>query len=1053
MKKKIFIIVFSVIAAAFGAFALTGCKKAQELFYKAPENIEYDGQYITWGKVENAKHYTVSVDGGEAARCNSTTYAYASYETFEVTVTAVFDKTEKSASVSFKPLEKIETLTVSNDGEVSWDAVAGANAYSVSVNGTAVNVTDTRYSELPEGSNRVKVKPIVSGDNTFYSSYSGEVNVYIYGAPTGIKYDGTTLTWTGSSSEYEITLNGETKSVTGNKYDFNSGNRDFTVGLKSIGNHTNTYDSKTASEEFKYLDPVTDLKVEDGILKWTTINDAEGYKVKIGGVVQKKTVEESEYADLDTGRSLDVAVMPFNESGNYFSSWSAEKSVYILETPTVKWSGSLELDGEENNNIVWDAVSAAAGYKARLVKDGGTPYITEYSDTQRSYANEYANVGIYTVEIQASADPSSNDYYSSRFSKPIKIERLAGPRAANSDFIVSNKDSLAAGFTVNFVQVNGASGYQLYKDDVKLSGKYTTASALTDNNIANDAGIEGQEITYRIKSEGSVRNTGDGTYVRLGCLTKDALEFGITVQATPQNPTMSGFTLSWDAVTGSDGYCVSYAGSSLTANRESADLSTVKAGEYKVSVCARGNGGATLASNFSAPVTVTRLDTPKNIKITATDNGTLEWTRVANATAYEAYLGTSTAPLNENALSNMYQYIGTEGTTVSMVAVANKYNDDRTVYYMTSEVTTTEQFIRLAAPAFPEGALSNSNELVWSAPSNINTNVYTPTYKIFSAIGEQIGGGVHNETKYNISNLDGGKSYTFYVKAIGNDVKYLDSDYSVVITAYKIATPTISIENNNYVWSSMPNATSYYLEIDGRKASDDYHVSGSTYTYTPRFTTEGAHTVKLKAVGDGRGNLDSKEYVLNQVAKQLKKPTITYGYSSEAFVDGGSIYVNVTADIPNNNGYLYEIAGQSSTSNALTFSKVIESPSKYSVSVKALGGKFDASGVYYVDSLTAGGEYEGSITLLGAPAQTTFTLNSDGNMQWRSVTGCSGYEYTLSFNGEAAGEIKTTGQSTLNIQNHKQYSSITVKVRAKGNGNNVVSSAWTTWTWTNSNSV
>jgi len=684
MKKKIVILVLSVFTMLLAAFGIAGCSKAEDLLYKAPENIAYDGQYITWSKTEGANHYTVSINGGDAARSNSTTYAYTSTETFEVTVTAVFDNSEKSAAVTFKPLATIENITVSDNGEVSWDAVAGANAYSVSVNGTTQTVTDTRITTLPEGSNRVKVKPVVSGDNTFYSAFSQEVNVYIYGVPTNVKYDGTTVTWTGSSASYEVTINGVSKEVKGNSFAYNSERRDFTVEVKSLGNHTSTYDSKSVSEEFHYLDAVTEIFVEDGILKWNSINGAEGYKLKIGGVVQKASVTTTQYDNLSSGRSQDIAVMPYNESGNYFSSWSTEKTVYILDTPTVSWNNDLELDGEANNNLTWNAVNATDGYTARLIKDGGTPEISTYSDVQRAFSHAYASVGKYTIEIKANAANGSSDYYDSKYSAPITVERLAAPKAVDSNFIVSARDNLASGFTVNFVQVNGASGYQLYKDGVLLNGKYTTNAALTDNNVADSANISEQHYTYTVRSMGGVKTVGNGKYVTLPCLSAEALSFDITVQATPRNATMSGYTISWEAVAGNNGYTVGYAGTSVTAQSESFDLSTIKAGSYSVTVSARGNGSDVLASNTSAPVAIQRLEAPTNIKISASGNGTLQWDDVSNAKSYETYLDLSKTPIAENAYGNMYQFIETNGTTLSMVAVANYYNEPGTLYYMTS---------------------------------------------------------------------------------------------------------------------------------------------------------------------------------------------------------------------------------------------------------------------------------------------------------------------------------------------------------------------------------
>jgi len=1053
VKKRILTICIAVIAVIACIVGLTACNEAEKIIYKI-ENIAYDGQYITWSKAELADYYNVQINGGEKARSNSTTYAYASEETFEVTVTAVSGGEEKaSMSVTFKPLAAIQNITVSENGELGWDEVSGANAYLLSVNGSSVTVNANHYADLSAGNNRVKIKPIVSGDDTFYSKWSSEITAYIYETPSSVKYDGTNLTWTGNATEYVVTINGNAQSVRGNSFNYNSGNRDFTAEVKAIGNHTATYDSKAVSEEFRYLDSVTEIAVEDGIIKWNPIDNALGYKIKIDGVIQKAVTEETAYRKLASGISQDVAVMPYNDTGNYFSSWSAEKSVYILDTPVISWNNELELDGEENNNLTWNAVNAAAGYTARLIKDGGTPEVFTYSDVQRAFAHAYSAVGIYTVEIKANASTSSADHYDSKYSEPITIERLAAPKATAENFVVSDKDNLAIGFTVNYIQVNGASGYQLYKDGVLMKGKFTTGSALTDNNVADAAVIMQQQYTYSVRSMGGVKTQSGKKYVTLPCLSANALTFDITVQATPQSPVMSGYILSWEAVSGNNGYTVSYAGKTFTAQAESYDLSTVKAGSFGVTVAARGNGGQVLASNNSQPIQIQRLEAPLNVKIKAEGNGTLDWDDVSNASGYEVYLDLSKTPLDENAYGNMYQFIETNGTTLSMVAVANYYNENNTLYYMTSETSPTQQFIRLAAPTFPEGALSDSTELIWNVPSNINVSEYTPTYKVYSAIGEQIGGGDLNGTKFNIEYLQGGSRNNFYVKAIGNDTKYLDSEYSAVITAYKIETPELKIENGKYVWNGVTDASSYYLEIDGKKASDEYHAIGGQYSYTPRFETEGDHIVKLKAVGDGRGNLDSAYFTYTQKARILNAPRIEYGYSADSFTVNGSITVTVVTPSDNCSGYQYEIAGQSETSKELTYSKVIQNAGKYTVRVKAIGGCFDGNETYYIDSQYAGGSSADVITLLAPPSYSSFSITSDGVIKWGAVSGALGYEYSISFNGGEFDEVKSTGYNVLNIENYRQYRQITVKIRAKGDGNKTLASEWIEWTWTNANPV
>lgn len=1054
------IAMFTLLVVVALAISLVACNKVEELLYGGPENVAYDGQYIVWSNVDGAKHYTVAIDGGEAVRANSTTYAYSSTAPFEVTVSAVFDDFVKSTSITFKPLARIENLTISDNGEVSWNAVSGASAYSVSVNGNIQTITDTRIS-VAEGSNKVKVKPIVSGDSTYFSSYSDEVSVYVYGAPTNIKYDGTSLTWSGNSASYQVTINGISQAVKGNTFSYNSDNNDFTAEVKALGNHTSTYDSKSVSEDFWYLDAVPEIRVKDGVLQWDAIAGAEGYKIKIDGLVQKASVTVSQYDNLSSGKSQDIAVMPYNNSGNYFSSWSA-KTVYILDTPIVDWNNSLALDGEENNNYTWNIVNAAVGYEVRVIKDGGTPVTEHYGDSISTFGYAYEDVGKYTIEVKAKADPESANYYDSKYSSPITVERLAAPKATSDKFIVSDKDKLASGFTVNFLPVSGASGYQLYVGNVnegkKLDGKYTTGSAITVSDVVNSTNIQPQKYNYYIRSMGGMKMVNGAKYVTLPCLTKNALSFEITVQATPQNLLMDGFKLSWSHVDGNNGYTVAHSGTTVTANAENIDLSTLKAGTYSVTVCARGNGSNVLASNYSAPANIERLSYPTNIRMNSESDGTLEWNTdnpQANVASYTVFLGGSaseTGKIDGSSFTNMYQHISTAGTTLSIVANNNDYNADKTLYYMSSEASPTQQFIRLATPIFPEGAIAGGTELVWNAPANINTSRYTPSYEVYKTKTDQVDENLYNATKYNIESLPAGQ-HTFYVKAIGNGTEYVDSALSEVITFEKITTPSIRIEKGKYVWDAVSNASSYYLEIDGTKVNDAFQVSGQTYSYTPRFTSEGTHIVKLKAVGDRKSSVDSAFDVRNQTVKVLSRPEISYRYSAES----GSIIVTVAeyySDSAHCSGYQYEIGSVSSESTQTTYSQFVQNASSYSIRVKALGGSFDAEGTYYIDSLYVGGSASDIITILAAPAESSFKMTGSGIISWGSIGSALGYYYQISFNGGEYSDVTQTGESRYIVGNsYNQYSKISIKVCARGDGDKIITSSWTEWTWTNSNPV
>ncbi len=1053
MKRKSIVLSFILLViSSIGLLFMTSCgKKEVEGLYK-PTNIVYDGSRLSWDKVALADYYNVQINNGEKKRVNTNIYSYdAKGEEFDVAIFAVYDGKESGETVHFTPLDTITDITVSENGELTWSEILGATAYRVSVNGKILDTDVTEAHYVPEvGSNRIKIRPVVSGDNSYFSSWSEEKQVYINSAPTKISYDGEVISWFGSSASYEVSINGQKQTVQGSSLVYDSKNQDFKVEVKSLGDHKSSFDSKVLEESFHYLQPVNSISLEDGILTWEDIDNAVGYEIKIDGVIQKEKVSTTTFDGLASGTSLEVAIRPYNDKGNYFSSWSITKNVYILETPTVSWNADLELDGEANNNFIWNAVNGAAGYLVEIEKDGMKQQET-YPSAQMAFAYAYSEVGTYKVRVKALADETA-DVSDSKFSKDIVIERLAAPKASTNHYIESDASSLAKGFTVNYTAVSGATSYQLYKDGVLLEGKNSTVLSISDENVADDTISAQQEYSYYIRSMGGVKIVNNTTYVTLPCLTANALAFKITVQAMPTNLTMSGFNASWSAVNGNNGYSIMYSGTTLNSSETSYNLSTLKAGNYDVSVCTKGNGGSTLASNYTAPIIVNRLNAPTGIKISyGTGEGQLLFDNVANAKSYQVFLDQSEQALPENAYDNMYQYIKESGTVLHMVSVANYFNDLGTIYHMTSEASPTQQFIRLAAPTYPEGVFSNNVEIVWNASANINTAEYTPTYEVYESDVMQTGG-VQNGTKFNIQYLEGGKSYTFRIKAKGNDSKYLDSELSTAITVYKLATPTLYIENNMYCWNSVTNASSYVLEIDGQRVNNDIHVSGSQYSYTPHYSQIGDHIVKLYAIGDGYNNIKSDACEYTQVVKACLAPEISYSYSNEQFVNGGTIDVSIVTESANCLGYLYEIAGESISSKELIASKAIESTGTYYIRVKALGGNFDTDEVYYIDSQYAGGGSGYSIVLLAAPTLASFSLNSDGAVKWATITGAVGYDYEIAFDDGEYSPMKHSGTASLDpIANFNSYKTISIRVRASGNGTTIISSTWVTFVWTNPN--
>ena len=110
---------------------------------------------------------------------------------------------------------------------------------------------------------------------------------------------------------------------------------------------------------------------------------------------------------------------------------------------------------------------------------------------------------------------------------------------------------------------------------------------------------------------------------------------------------------------------------------------------------------------------------------------------------------------------------------------------------------------------------------------------------------------------------------------------------------------------------------------------------------------------------------------------------------------------------------------------------------------------FDEDEVYYIRSLSSGSK---RIILLGTPSSTEFRL-SDGIIKWGVIEYSLGYDYQISFNGGEFGDITHVddkeSKASITVSDYRSYSSITVRVRARGNGNDLISSDWVEWTWNN----
>lgn len=1080
-KKKILYVIGLLIVLIASIATIAACKGGENpLSLSAPTNLNYDGAVITWNAVENADRYTVCINDGQEYTATTNRHAYqANNSEFKVSVKAVSvlisDKVIASEAtvMNFKPLGKVDELRVSESGVVTWDLVDNATAYAVRFNGNSSNVITVvvpELTEIPEGRQSIQVRPIIEGDNSYYSTWSTAKTVTKLQtvAVKDISYADGIIKWpgiNGANGGYEVYINDvKVDTVNTTSYEYNAANSSFDVKIKPVGNHIDTFDGAVSeSKSFVYLDTVTGINVEDGILRWDEVAGAASYKVTVGSRIFDVTTNS--YEGLVAGESSVVKVMPVangGDSSNYFSVWSTPVTVTILKAPVLKWNDQLELDGEANNNITWDGINQAKGYTVKVTNPDGNEQTYTYGEIERAYANAYLETGVYTVEVKANSDIADGSVSDSKYSAPVKVIRLAAPERVSSGFITSNADSLANGFTVTYKAVTNAGGYVLMRDgESNVLTNSANQLQFHVNDLVSDNVINGQTYTYGIRSAGSSFNQATGTKI-LGSLSSNPLSFEISILPTPATPTISGYTYSFGAVANSEGYAVSRSGQTQYSEATSFDLSGLEAGTTSVSVCARGNGSTVLPSNYTAAIPVVRLAAPYDIKIARTDNseGQLGFSGPQPGTAkqitYTVVFENESKDYLVNEIENINSMISTRGTPVHMVANANDYDINGTTYYMTSPNSQTVTFIKLEAPTFGQKAFSNT-QFLWNAPTNIGA--YSPTYHIYNNKNQNVYNGAQNSEAFDISDFEAGE-YQFTIRALGDGQTIVDSDLSEPRTIYKLATPEVRRENGQYVWNGVPDTTSYAVYIDGELAYAENHVSGTlNYSLTPKFENLKDYEVEVFAVGDGGyQTVDSAPCRIEQKVIQLATPEFKLSYDSETYnKNNGNLVVEITTGSDYNKGYAVTVGDYRGTieEGQTTFKVNPANPGSYTATVFALGGNFDDDGNYYFDSQAQGGSSRYQVTLLGSVNADKIEITTDKVLKWVTVTSAISYEVVYSINGGEEVTISTSNTSTTELiqklAENRDANTVTVRVRAVGNGQTgtIISGEWVERTFYN----
>ena len=304
--------------------------------------------------------------------------------------------------------------------------------------------------------------------------------------------------------------------------------------------------------------------------------------------------------------------------------------------------------------------------------------------------------------------------------------------------------------------------------------------------------------------------------------------------------------ITWDEVINATSYKVTIGSSTYISNTNIFNASyMVEIDEQEVSVQAI-NGTNYINSNDSIKVTFEILDAVGSISI---NDGVLSWNAITNASKYiilvngiEVEITNTIFVLDEN-----YE----DGTYDIRIRAIGSNN------YLSSKYTNTLTLNKLATPG--EAWVEAGYLVIDEVPNasgyrlEINGNEYDYDSNAKFLMPQDLGTNVLN----------------IRIKAVGDDVFHVKSEYNEIETFRKLATPEIYFEDSFIKWNAANhNITTGYISY----INDQEINLGQVLEYDVSYLDGGEYTFKLRAIGSDE-RLSSLEKTLAITLTKLTTPT------------------------------------------------------------------------------------------------------------------------------------------------------------------------------------
>ncbi|MCL2846260.1 MAG: hypothetical protein FWE38_01065 [Firmicutes bacterium] len=963
------------------------------------------GRVLSWNPITGAIGYIVTINGVEMAQQVGTTFnlnAIPAGEEFTVTVRAIGDgfffeyEGEESGELvhTFPLLPRLNAPTgLFMDGRIlHWSPVTGALSYIVYVNGVPrlpTLGTSFNFSDLSTGVSFDFAVVAVGDGVTYDNSNSSSILAYTFptptipelGAPTNLHFVGRTLHWNvvPGAIGFVVYVDGVARAQTFmnaiNLADIAAGTL-FEVFVVAIGNgvtDANSVPSATLTHIFPnpvvpQLAAPSNLTMTDRMLSWDAVTNAVGYIVFVNGLARPMITGTSfNFADLEINVLYQFTVVAVGDGVNFADSLpSAPVFIHIFPAPVLPPLNAPTGLAMNGRVLSWNAVDGAAGYIV-MVNGVARPMVV---GTSFNFADLEVNTLFQFVVIAIGNGTTNSDSVISA----ALLYTFAPPTLPRLDTVTGLAMS---GTELTWNAVSGAIGYIVF-----VNGAPRPMVTGTSFNFA--------DLTYGVPFGFMVIAVGaTGEYEN--SLPSEVFTYTFTAPTLPQldapsGLTMEGTTLRWDVVTGAIGYIVFINGTPMAMTDDNffdMDHLARNVQHYFV-IVAIGDGTTYSNSPVSSPVftytfvlVLPQLNAPTGLTMTDRE---LSWTAVSGAVGYIVYVNGVARPMVTTTYILLNDLDVDIQHTFRVVAIADGVTAEDSDQSAEFTYTFTDEYVP-AIPLTPPTILGVENGIL----------SWTPNANAVEFIVE-INGTQHMVTgsNFNISAIIANPgTFEIRVRAVGDGVNFLTSDWSATFTHNVIVTDQLSTPTNLAIdaagvltWNVVLNADFYVVFIVLEDGSEEFIVTRNVNNIDLSNLPVGVYYVFVMAASNNiefeQSELSYPITFISPIPQTLTPPTILG-------VENG-----ILSWTPNTNAveFIVEINGtpHTVTGNNFNVSTIIANPGTFDIRIRAIG-----NGVQFLTSNWSSIFTHTVISMTQLATPTNLAIDGAGVLTWNVVPNADFY--------------------------------------------------------------